>query len=91
MRRERASALFATSAKKTQSLDAAAQFAAILDEVIAPIIRIDLLKFHCLVTDHTIHQIQERASVVVHRPEISLVHSPSAPSAIACSSRHSAD
>jgi hypothetical protein len=52
-----ATALFATSAKQTQSLNAAAQFAPILDEVIAPIIRIDLLEFHCSVTDNTIHQI----------------------------------
>jgi hypothetical protein len=49
--------LFATSAKKTQSLNTAAQFAAILDEVIAPIIRIDLLEFHCLAADHTTHKI----------------------------------
>jgi len=51
------SALFATAAKQTQSLNAAAQFAPKVDEVIAPIIRIDLLEFHCLVTDNTIHQI----------------------------------
>jgi hypothetical protein len=59
--------LNAVSAKQTQSLNAAAQFAPILDNVIALIIRIDLLEFHRLVTDNTIHQIQERASVVVHR------------------------
>jgi hypothetical protein len=51
------SALFATSAKQAQALNAAAQFAPILDEVIALIIRIDLLEFHCLVADNTIHQI----------------------------------
>ena len=45
------------STKQTQSLNAAADFAPILDEVIAPVIRIDLLEFHCLVTDNTIHQI----------------------------------
>ena len=53
----RGSALFATSAKQAQSLNAAAQFAPILDEVIASIIRIDLLEFHCLMTDNTIHHI----------------------------------
>jgi hypothetical protein len=50
-------ALNASSAKQTQSLNAAAQFAPILDNVIALIIRIDLLEFHRLVADNTIHQI----------------------------------
>jgi hypothetical protein len=59
--------LDSASAKQTQSLNAAAQLAPILDNVIAQIIRITLLKFHRLVTDNTIHQIQERASIVVHR------------------------
>jgi hypothetical protein len=49
--------LNAASAKQTQSLNAAAQFAPILDNVIALIIRIDLLEFHRLVADNTIHQI----------------------------------
>jgi hypothetical protein len=49
--------LNAASAKQTQSLNAAAEFAPILDNVIALIIWIDLLEFHRLVADNTIHQI----------------------------------
>jgi hypothetical protein len=59
--------LFATSTKQTQPLNAAAQHAPILDEVIASIIRIDLLKIHRLVAVNTIHQIHQRTSVVVLR------------------------
>jgi hypothetical protein len=59
--------LVSASAKKTQSLNSTTQLATILDNIIAMIIRIALLEFHCLVTDNTIHQIQEWAPVVVHR------------------------
>jgi hypothetical protein len=59
--------LDSASAKKTQSLNSTTQLATILDNIIALIIRITLLEFHCLVTDNTIHEIKEWAPVVVHR------------------------
>jgi hypothetical protein len=45
------------AAKEPKTFYATAQFTTILDEIIPLIIRIDHLKFHYFVTDHTTHKI----------------------------------